>query len=114
MVIFNYYIATKLTHLFKRFNVIKGKINFAVLQAFHYVHISHRFNFSIWRNIFIDGFKKLIGDVRSIDPTQVPTDVNLMGVLKEAVFSEQVLWGHLQFTDNITLDKMLEIISKWK
>ena len=35
-------------------------------------------------------------------------------ILKEAVSSEQVLWGHLQFTDNITLEKMLEIISKWK
>jgi len=37
-----------------------------------------------------------------------------MGILKEAVSSELVLWGHLQFTDNITLDKMLEVISKWK
>ena len=34
--------------------------------------------------IFIDRFKKLIGDVRSIDPKQVPTDVNLMGILKES------------------------------
>ena len=32
--------------------------------------------------IFVDRFKKLIGDFRSIDPKQVPTDVNLMGVLK--------------------------------
>ena len=35
--------------------------------------------------IFVDRFKKLFGDVRSIDPKQVPTDVNLMGVLKEAL-----------------------------
>ncbi len=61
--------------------------------------------------IFIDRFKKLIGNVWSIDPLQVPTDVNLMGILKEAVSNELLLWGHLQFTDNITLDKMLEVIS---
>ena len=64
--------------------------------------------------IFIDNFRKLIGDVRSIDPMQVPTDVNLMGVLKKAVSSELVLWAHLNFADNITLDKMLDVISKWK
>ena len=44
----------------------------------------------------------------------MPTDVNLMGILKETVLSEQVLWGHLQFTDSITLNKMLEVIFKWK
>ena len=43
--------------------------------------------------IFVDRFKKLIGDVRSIDLKQVPTDVNLMGILKEALS----LWGHLMF-----------------
>ena len=35
--------------------------------------------------IFVDRFKKLIGDVHSIDPKQVPTDVNLVGILKEAL-----------------------------
>ena len=44
----------------------------------------------------------------------MPTDVNLMGILKEAVSSELVLWAHLNFADNITLDKMLNVISKWK
>ena len=35
-------------------------------------------------NIFIDRFKKwLIGEVRSVDAKQVPTDIGLMGVLKK-------------------------------
>ena len=32
--------------------------------------------------LFIDRFEKLIGDVRAIDAEQVPTDINLMGILK--------------------------------
>ena len=39
-------------------------------------------------NIFIDRFKKLVGEVRSIDEKQVPTDIGLMGVLKEAMRDE--------------------------
>ena len=35
--------------------------------------------------IFIDRFKTLIAEVKSIDASQVPTDLNLMGVLKEAI-----------------------------
>ena len=41
--------------------------------------------------IFVDRFKKFIGDVCSIDPKQVPTDVNLMG--KEALSENEVFWG---------------------
>ena len=33
--------------------------------------------------------KKMIGEVRSIDPEQVPTDINMMGVLKEAMKEEE-------------------------
>ena len=40
---------------------------------------------------FIDRFRKLVDDVRSIDETQVPTDLNLMGVLKKATLSDKVL-----------------------
>ena len=64
--------------------------------------------------IFIDRFKKLIGDVRSIDPKQVPTDVNLMGILKEALSGNEVLWGHLTFAKNISLEEMIDTVSKWK
>ncbi len=43
--------------------------------------------------IFIDRFKKLIGVVCFIDPKQVPTDVKLMGILKEALSGNEVFWG---------------------
>ena len=53
-------------------------------------------------------------DVRSIDETQVPTDLNLMGVLKKAMLSDKVLWGNLQFnSDGMTLSHMMDIMSKW-
>ena len=64
--------------------------------------------------IFADRFKKLIGDVRSIDQKQVPTDVNLMGILKEALSGNEVLWGHLTFAKNISLEEMMDTVSKWK
>ena len=51
--------------------------------------------------VFIDRFRKLVDDVRSIDETQVPTDLNLMGVLKKAMLSDKVLWGNLQFNSNV-------------
>ena len=63
---------------------------------------------------FIDRFKKLIGDVRSIDPKQVPTDVNLMGVLKEALSENEFLWGHLTIAKNISLEEMMDTVVKWK
>ena len=46
--------------------------------------------------VFIDRFTKLVDDVRSIDESQVPTDLNLMGVLKKAMLDQDgVLWGNL-------------------
>ena len=65
-------------------------------------------------NIFVDRFKKLVGEVRSIDIQQVPTDIGLMAVLKEAMKDEESLWAHLHFTKNMSLDEMLETIAKWK
>ena len=60
-------------------------------------------------------FKKLVGDVRSIDESQVPTDLYLMGILKKAMIKEDVLWGNLEFnSEGMSLDKMMNIISKWK
>ena len=44
--------------------------------------------------VFIDRFRKLVDDVRSIDETQVPTDLSLMGVLKTAMLSDK---GELTF-----------------
>ncbi len=43
-------------------------------------------------NIFVDRFKKLIGNIRAIDPKQVPTDIALCGILKEVVVGETILW----------------------
>ena len=65
-------------------------------------------------NIFIDRFKKLVGEVRSIDVQQVPTDIGLMAVLKEAMKDEESLWAYLHFTKSMSLDDMLETIAKWK
>ena len=53
--------------------------------------------------------------MRSIDESQVPTDLNLMGVLKKAMIKEDVLWGNLEFnSEGMALDRMMNIISKWK
>ena len=63
-------------------------------------------------NIFIDRFKKLVGEVRSIDPKQIPTEINLMGVLKEAMQEEESLWAHIHLSKNMSLDELTEIIAK--
>ena len=63
--------------------------------------------------VFIDRFRKLVDDVRSIDEAQVPTDLNLMGVLKKATMNKDVLWGNLQFNSK-GMCRMMDIISKWK
>ena len=89
----------------ERINKIQGYLN-------EIGRVKHEANEDF--KIFIDRFKKLIGDVRSIDPTQVPTDVNLMGILKEALSGNEVLWGHLTFAKNISLEEMLDTVSKWK
>ena len=52
--------------------------------------------------------------MRSIDIDQVPTDIGLMAVLKEAMKEEESLWASLHFTKNMSLDEMLETIAKWK
>ena len=55
-----------------------------------------------------------MGEIRSIDPGQVPTEINLMGVLKEAMNNEESLWAHIHLSKNMTLDEQMEIIAKWK
>ena len=65
-------------------------------------------------NIFVDRLKHLVGEVRSIDTQQVPTDIGLMAVLKEAIKDEESLWAHLHFTKNMSLNEVLETIAKWK
>jgi len=57
----------------ERMNKIQGYLN-------EIGRVKHETNEEF--KIFIDRFKKLMGDVRSIDPTQVPTDVNLMGIFQ--------------------------------
>ena len=59
-------------------------------------------------NICIDRFKKLVGKVRSIDEKQVPTDIGL-GVLKETMRDEELLWAHIHLSKNMSLDEMTEI-----
>ena len=52
--------------------------------------------------------------MRSVDPNQVPSDLNLMGVLKEALSGNEILWGHLTLAKNITLPDMMDTVAKWK
>jgi len=89
----------------ERMNKIQGYLN-------EIGRVKHEANEDF--KLFVDRFKKLIGDVRSIDPKQVPTDVNLMGILKEALSGNEVLWGHLTFAKNISLEEMMDTVSKWK
>ena len=56
----------------------------------------------------------MVSEVRSIDVLQVPTDINLMGVLKEAMKEEESLWAHIHLSKNMSLDEMTDIIAKWK
>jgi len=62
----------------------------------------------------VDRFKKLIADVRAIDPLQVPSETNLMAVLKKAVEPIENLWVHLEFDEKMDLEKMFEIITRWR
>ena len=55
--------------------------------------------------VFIDRFRKLVDDVRSIDEAQVPTDLNLMGALKKAMLDDVVLWGNLEFNSESKDDR---------
>ena len=64
--------------------------------------------------MFVDRFKKLVGEIRLIDEKQVPTDIGLMGVLKESMRDEDLLWAHIHLTKNMSLEDMIEIIAKWK
>ena len=63
----------------------------------------------------VDRFRKLISDVRAIDAAQVPSDTNLLAVLKESIVTVEGLWSQLEFnTPNITLDIAMDIISRWR
>ena len=63
----------------------------------------------------IDRFKKLIADVRAIDPTQVPSENNLLAILKESVIPITALWAQLQFnTVGINLEIAMDVISQWR
>jgi len=63
----------------------------------------------------IDRFRKLISDVRAIDAAQVPSDTNLLAVLKESIVSFEGLWSQLEFnTPNINLELAMDTISRWR
>ncbi len=63
----------------------------------------------------VDRLKKMISDVRAIDPTQVPSENNLLAILKESVLPITALWGKLEFnTPGITLEIAMNIISRWR
>ena len=55
----------------------------------------------------IDRFRKLIADVRAIDPAQVPSDTNLMAVLKHSIEKFENLWVHLEYDDKMNLDSAI-------
>ena len=61
----------------------------------------------------VDRFKKLVADVRAIDPAQVPSEINLMAVLKKSIEPIENLWAHLEFDDHMDLDKMCDTIIRW-
>ena len=44
----------------------------------------------------------------------MPTEINLMGILKEAMKEEESLWAHIHLSKNKSLDEQMEIIAKWK
>ena len=63
----------------------------------------------------IDRFRKLISDVRMIDASQVPSDKNLLTVLKESIVTVEGLWSQLDFNaPDITLKIAMDIISRWR
>ena len=62
----------------------------------------------------VDRFKQAIGNVRAIDPRQVPTDEMLMTTLKGAIEDQnQFLWGLLTIDKQMTLERMLSLTSEW-
>ncbi len=63
----------------------------------------------------IDRFRKLIANVRAVDPTQVPSDTNLLGMLIESVIPITALWSRLEFnTVGINLEIAMDVISRWR
>ena len=62
----------------------------------------------------IDRFDKMIADVRAIDPAQVPSDTNLMAVLKRSIEQFENLWLHLEYDEKMELERMCDIITRWR
>jgi len=62
----------------------------------------------------VDRFKILLSKVRAVDSKQLPSEVTLMATLKEAFVSFENLWSTLEFTEKITLEQMLNVISRWR
>ncbi len=57
----------------------------------------------------------MIAGVRAIDPTQVPSDTNLLAILKESVVTITALWSQLEFnTVGINLEIAMDVISHWR
>lgn len=63
---------------------------------------------------FVDRFKTEISNVMSIDGNQLPTEINLMGIIKKAIKKpEPILYAFLEFMPDPKLEEMLSMISKW-
>ena len=62
----------------------------------------------------IDRFRKLISDVRAVDPVQVPSEANLMSVLKNSVLQFESLWVHLEYDKLMDFETMCDIITRWR
>ena len=50
----------------------------------------------------VDRFNKVMGECRSIDASQLPTDLNLMGILKNAVKKVPILYAFLEYHQSPT------------
>ena len=44
----------------------------------------------------------------------MPSETNLTAGLKNSILSIENLWVHLEYTENMSLDKMCEIITRWR
>jgi hypothetical protein len=61
----------------------------------------------------VDRFNKVMGEIRSIDASQLPTDLNLMGILKNAVKKVPILYAFLEYHQSPNLMDFLSMVTKW-
>ena len=63
---------------------------------------------------FVDRFKQAIGDVRAIDPAQVPAEEMLKTFFLSALQEQDKwLWGLIKLDKKMTLEDMLSLTAEW-